>query len=78
MSVGRSTARVRCLLCRNNSPFRTDLRSRTFSSRKLLHSTIHNANRILLEFGLAKCIVADRILHGSDLHMRASTCIALK
>ena len=26
--------------------------------------------------GLAKCVVADRILHGSDLHMRASTCIA--
>eukprot|EP01048_Picozoa_sp_COSAG05_P026220 COSAG05_NODE_7043_length_863_cov_1.206806_2_plen_74_part_00 len=27
--------------------------------------------------GLANRVVADRILHGSDLHMRASYCIPL-
>ena len=43
-------------------------------SRKLLCT--HIASRILLGFGLATCVVADRILHASDLHMRASTCIA--
>ena len=43
-------------------------------NRKLLRT--HNASKILLGFGLAKCVVADRILHGSDLHMRAYTFIA--
>ena len=44
------------------------------SKKQLLHT--HNASRMLLGVGLATCVVANRILHGSDLHMRASTCIA--
>ena len=42
-------------------------------SRKLLRTHIA---RILLGFGLATCVVADRIPNGSDLRMRVSICIA--